>query len=438
MLRIVEGNVEMDAGTGGLRGTRTFTAGDDGAFEVRVKPGVDLHLLPDPDDRRFTFPPGLQMLAVPALGEDGGETPVRLVPRGRVSGVVIDTGGRPVEGARVSIAIDLNGMLYRSRDIDRTRAVSGADGSFLLEGVFPGPGVAVVAVKAPWRRSRSEPFPVEPGAEVRDVTVQLQPGAWIQGRVQDSAGNPLPGAVVWAARGNTLRWRGTSVPWDHPEEATTGADGRYAIEGLEEQGYGVTCSLAGFFPESVPDVAATPGGTEAPPFLLRSGETLRGTVVDEEGHPVADAVLSAHGVEGKGAYARSGEAGRFELAPLCPGPNKLYAGAQGFLKWEPREVPVPGPPEFKVVLVHGMTISGTVLDADGKPLPGATVVADPEHPGGGPCAAATSSDAQGRFSLGGLPAGIHVLETRAEGFTFPLLQSVDAGNSSVEIRGSRK
>ncbi len=438
LLMVIEGTVEIDAHTGGFKDSRPVRSGDDGAFETRVKPGVDLYLLPNPGDSRFTFPLGGQMQAVPPLDEAGGETQVRLIPRGRVSGVVIDAQGRPVEGATVSIAIDHMGSTYRDRSRCTSRAVSGTDGSFLLEGVSPGQGIAVVAVKAPWRRCRSETFPVEPGGEARDVTVQLLPGAWIRGKVQDPQGRPIPGAVVWATTGNTTRWSGRSIPWDVPEETASGEDGRYAIEGLEERTYRVLADREGCFRESLPEVSATPGGTEAPPLVLRSGEALSGIVVDQDGHPVVGAVVSAHDGEGAGAETRSNKEGRFELRPLNPGRNKVYAGSIGFLRWEPRDADVPVPDEFRIVLVRGMSIAGTVVDSGGNPVPGATVVADPEHPGGGPCAAAAGTDAKGRFSLVGLAPGPHVLETRAAGVTFPLLPSVEAGSETVEIRGDRR
>src|ERR1700733_15291950 len=60
------------------------------------------------------------------------------------------------------------------------------------------------------------------------------------------------------------------------------------------------------------------------------------------------------------------------------------------------------------------TVTGTVRDQAGKAVPGAAVEVRPEPAPGAPHTA--TADADGRYSIADLPAGVYTIEVSAPGF----------------------
>ncbi len=108
------------------------------------------------------------------------------------------------------------------------RSVSAEDGSFLLEGIPPGPQ-AVVASHPEYIAETLEGIEVGPGKE-RAVTFSLRKGLSISGRVLDPAGAPAGGKMVF------LREAGAGATRTR-KSAITGEDGRYRLGGLAPGSY---------------------------------------------------------------------------------------------------------------------------------------------------------------------------------------------------------
>ena len=125
---------------------------------------------------------------------------------------------------------------------------------------------------------------------------------------------------------------------------------------------------------------------------LVPGVSVRGSVLDEEGNPIPNAlVFSEDEVPADGLFfslpaleqtfwlpnhARTGPDGRFELAHLNPGRHTLRAGAEGFAPAWKAGVSAPCAPEAELdfTLGPGGTVEGVVKRDDGGPWAGAEVV----------------------------------------------------------------
>ncbi len=167
--------------------------------------------------------------------------------------------------------------------------------------------------------------------------------------------------------------------WDETEH-----NGEIEILGLEPDTYEVTVHCDGFVAAATyPDVVIAEASVEAQVWEVRQGLVVRGRVVDQDGKPIEGAIAFARPV---GTFARAQQTlagqrtdgtGRFEAAGLIAGDYELHAEHDEYLTPEtpPKVTLADGqPPEdVRVELEAGGTITGRVIDARKRPVPGATV-----------------------------------------------------------------
>jgi len=109
--------------------------------------------------------------------------------------------------------------------------------------------------------------------------------------------------------------------------------------------------------------------------------------------------------------------GTFTIAAVPRGSFRLTATTDSFA---PGEVSISGDgvtPRngVEIALVEGATLTGSVVGGDGKPVPGALVrIGRRDAAGPGRAARQATTDEKGRFSLGGLAAGEHLVAATAE------------------------
>lgn len=282
------------------------------------------------------------------------------------------------------------------------------------------------------------------------------------GRVLDEHERPVAGARVyfvpahsaWHVLGQNLWWAQQVDAADLPS-TLTGADGRFTLRGPgvescrdDEQGGDYWAGAPGL-------VVVAPGRTNHPHVCLhhRRGDyeagdlrvepqaALRGRLVDEQGAPVAGATLTwiidsvrpallpKSAVQADDgdlieifARTESDARGEFLLEGLWQGSGQLHVQGQlvSSMSVEDVELVSGGITDLRdVIVAHGATITGLVLDADGRPVPGAelALVEDEGHgeaPGdadallalvawGSPWFRKFHAGPDGRFVVGGLP-----------------------------------
>ncbi len=150
---------------------------------------------------------------------------VAMKPRprgGAVRGVVTDRQGKPIAGAEIANPGNSSDRIRRARTDER--------GVFQLEDVYEdgalGPELIVKAKGfAPQRLA----FRSGPADKPAELSVQLEPGHRIQGRLVNEAGKAIAGAQVYFAHGD----RGGSI--DFGGRTTTDADGRFRFDSLPEK-----------------------------------------------------------------------------------------------------------------------------------------------------------------------------------------------------------
>jgi RNA polymerase sigma-70 factor (ECF subfamily) len=312
-------------------------------------------------------------------------------------------------------------------------------------------------------RDRAEPATGRPellgqarGPRVAPVAGVSQAGT-IPARVVRADGNPVANADVWglASAASEL------FDGDRPGagagtmgRSVTDGDGRCVL-GLPDGAQAATLVAREGATGSVAVRAGAPAGVEAV-LVLGAPCTLVGRVLDAEGAPVPHARLVATTVVESWRTRRTAESdaqGRYELARLPWG----EAGASGFRCLEVEaagfaplylESALPAlaagaTASLDIVLGHGMTLDGRVLEGDSdRPLAGARVTLRSYEgrwwiesaagvkvrvPRSQRVLAEAESDAGGAIRFEHLPAvGFHGSEASSSGRRGPLLGQVNA------------
>ena len=297
----------------------------------------------------------------------------------RVTGRVRTRQGQPQAGALVSATPQ---QLYGQAK-DRLSVQSAPDGSFVLEGLFP--GRFQLLAEASGRAARKAEVAVG-STDVSGVELLLDDEAVVVGRVIDGGsdrGVPDAEVVAWLQTGAYRN--------DQFEQAHTAADGSFRIEGLP----------AG---QLVLQVQHSSGIASLGPEALAAGETRRVTLRLAGGATVAGRVSYTDGTAAVGADVRpqlmmnaatslpgasTDQNGAYTLTSLPPGDVAILAGPPG----QPTQTRAGSKPSFaRMKLATGehregvdltiqkadLTIEGTVSDDRGKPVEGAVVSAGAE------------------------------------------------------------
>jgi protocatechuate 3,4-dioxygenase beta subunit len=359
-----------------------------------------------------------------AIGGDiiGGfmsQTPVE-IDAADVDGVKLEvrTGVRirgRVEPAQIaSVKIDLARSPARG-GLAMMAALGGVqtdpDGEFELGPVEPGKTAALEAVSETGLRGAVEVEVTDSGAD--GVVIELGEAASIAGRVTNASGEPVAGVLVAASPGGPVRQRvivnGAEISG---RRATTGADGRYRIGGLE----------AGLYEVSVTDslgqrlLWARPARKSAPtaPIEMELGErekrqldlsvkgldgVIRGVVLGPDGRPAPDVFVVA--TPSRPAFA--------DLVPGGPGPRRPPAGGgDRDARGEPDE-------RSESVMMVAIDSGGSGLPISGSVPPVVT-------------------DAEGRFAITGLREGDYDLVAEGLGGTARAFADKVATGSEVKLQ----
>jgi protocatechuate 3,4-dioxygenase beta subunit len=371
--------------------------------------------------------PGIAAVVV----EPRSEAAVDLVlsDGGFATGRIVDPDGRRLAGRVRAEVFDGHGLPSSASDL--MSAEARADGTFAL-GPLP-VGALGLAVSAPGReRVRVEATVPARGSTADIGDVVLDTGLVVRGRVTDREGTGIPGAAVRAMRRSGGPSRG---------EAESADDGAFVVGGLETGRYEVAAAEPGY---ASARVAADAGGDPVE-LVLESGGTIAGRVVDAEGQPEGEADVQAQPADASDAhgwgsgYGRADEGeGAFALRDLAAGTYVLVARAAGRGGATLRGVRVVAGRTTDVgtiTLARGGVVRGTVVDADGEGVPGATVMAERDvNVRTSELSAQTGST--GGFEIRGVPPGTFSVTAEHPAFAAspPQVAEVDPDREPKPLR----
>jgi hypothetical protein len=386
-----------------------------------------------------------------------------LAGTGRIAGRVLTASGAPVEGASVATFY----FTQQPRAEHRFDAVSGADGTYVLDGL-PAGTFRVIARKPGFSGMTTQPGQIrdgtvvtlDAGGAVSGIDIVLRPTGTIAGRVRRPDGTPVANAIVAAQ----IR-QPDGMLLGVQQGVKTGPDGAYLLENVPQASYVVTAMYSVRYemlgkaePGEYQDWARTfhPDTTSfdnAVRIEVRGGDThastdvtlqpdprfsVSGVVVDREGQTPRNAKLQF----GTGTMSGGGEvsaaSGQFTLRGIGNGPVHLLAQADddngrlvGFATVDVQSASITG---ARVIVDRPARVKGMVIGEGGSALshPGMRVALAPPFflPGRRDDADASPVGADGSFhatalvgprtvSVIGLPPRWELKEVRRAGRTLP-------------------
>jgi hypothetical protein len=262
---------------------------------------------------------------------------------------------------------------------------------------------------------------VEAG-RVTELALALPPGTLVKGRVVDPNGASVPRAEIWLS--DATAWMSGAVV------AAADDAGRFEVRGVCGDRW-IGARGAGWQPSALTEIERdAPAEMEVELRLGPAGGTVRGVVFGARGEPLRGAFVQvgpSYGWPGPdppvGAERghgpppfrlRTAADGAFAMTDVPPGVVPLEVRADAWTPFETTLDVVAGEvTELQVLLEPGATVQGTVRDAAGAAVAGASIATGtrPDEPG----YVRVRSGADGRYMLRDPPKLAHSFVARKNG-----------------------
>lgn len=342
----------------------------------------------------------------------GGAELVLVCPRPvRVAGTVVTPDGAPTPGASIWI---LNSGVDRS---DTTFFLSRSDGTFDLIGLRAG-ALSLSASLSGYASSQPEAFDLPPGSAQEGLVLRLRDAGRIEGLLTTSAGAPVAGRDVFAAR------LPSGFAIDLGGSQATDAGGRFAFADMAPGLYALSATL----------LPAECGRTDSPCEVREHVEIFAGATatvhlggipprpievwgeVRAGGRPLSGASVEAMPEDDPAlsfrVQARSGEDGVYALEVPKPGNATFVVELRGTSVV--RHARVPDEPRWRFdIELSEAHIAGRVVDREGRGLRDVSVQVEPDAAHARRFShvayAQVETDEDGNFRFESLPEGVYTV-----------------------------
>jgi protocatechuate 3,4-dioxygenase beta subunit len=452
---VVDASVQHTAGSWGTQVITVAMTGKDGVAKFDA--------LPTGSGNLMVSKPGLGAVRQQEVGVGVGiKTELTVVLQGgrEITGLVTNgDDNRPVAGATIEIAYP-----YVPGIKPPAPVVSGEDGRYrTLVDIGQHEQFELRAKHPQFAELRAWLNYNDSGTGSMKHDVKLGQGsAGLTGRVLGKDGGSVSGATVTF---------GNQMPGQTLPSATTDGDGRFDLPAPLWATPGANLSVLAF--STGDGVGSTwaqlPQKSEARGKLveirLSGSGTIEGTVKDGSGSPAEGAAISvqldweamnrqAQG-SGRGVdwniystlqdpkvatrlTAVTDTEGRFAITGVPAAFYQVSAAWSAFVATHDEAIEVKGGSQARVDLVlgEGMTISGTVLDTEERPVAGANVWAQMQEnrPGMVQRWSTARSQSDGRFELRNVGTGTYTINANATGYGNDQAKNVTAGTRDVALK----
>ncbi len=351
----------------------TYTAAADGLASFELEAATPWTALVDADGyaaRRVQLADG--------RSSGAGKITVRLRRSASLAVRVLDERGSELSDCTVALTApgywiqDSTTYIHGTKDL-RFEADGDAFGVAYFENLPPEvPFALAVKRKRKVELEGGKPVTLAAG-EAREMEVRIGGGVDIAGRLLDQDGEPVVGHEVWLVPDDGDASRPFFGFEDVTAKATTKGDGAFEFRDVAPGPWLVGPGAREMYshdeldPNAVvgmPELVVMASGDSDRELILRAhrGLTIEGRVVDPNGEPVSDVLVSA----GSGS-ASTDEHGAFRVGPLLPGEYDLWVNA-AFTGWAPpeRRRVEAGARDVVIELLRGGGLLVKVRDASGR------------------------------------------------------------------------
>ncbi|MHC4778570.1 MAG: carboxypeptidase regulatory-like domain-containing protein [Planctomycetota bacterium] len=393
------------------------------------------------------------------------EKEIRLTGGIEIVGRVLDGESRkPVAGVTILTVSDGEGAMFGGGIV---KTVSGPDGAFKLErapvfdiGEWDNElkrkvemeGVTLAAVKNGWVQREPQKIEVAQGQDKLtgiELAIHVAPRA--SGKIVDEKGAAVSGAEIIVVGSEEMDIELRMFLGMKPEKLFSDSEGNFtAVLGLGRYMF-LIVSKKGYAHKQVKFESMVAGkevtGME---IRLTRGGTIKGTVLDESGNPLAgEKVRCVPKIERRGEEeaflyhprmmdlleeVRTGPRGEFTISHVRAGSWQLSLESDRGGNPDSQFVEVEDGRTSEVTLrkTPRLAIRGTVVDETGAPVSEAGVSARSMDPG----RSGWGWDRTGRdgvFEVRNLKGGMYRLHVHAGGYTATMLEKIQAGASDIRI-----
>lgn len=348
------------------------------------------------------------------LPGDGAPLAITLSRCASLSGVVVDSAGKPIAKASIEIERDRNRQFPSFVD-SQPRVTTNAKGEFTVSSA-PSGSIRLIATEGRHAKSKALHLDVAAGQKIADLSLVMTAGGTIRGEMHASLGSDLSG---WSVTMSSMD--GENSDWNSAETDATGkfvfehvTPGEHQVQAYRQERH--TTSSGTFSSPTNPQPSER--------VTVREGETAHvvlgsppkapvrvvGTVT-RAGKPAADVMVYAW-KEQQPTQAKTGADGRYELVVDGGGECHITVGSESGGTHTSRRVDLPEASTYTLdfELASGR-IAGRVVDSDGKPLENAMVQLNVERDQAALSGTGTygyfQTKADGAFTFDNLGAGVY-------------------------------